>query len=92
MINDISGKLIADKYLVENLIRESHSGDLYLGKHEILDKPVILKVLPPVLAVDGRWVRRFIDEARTASALQHHNILALNDFGTDAQGVTYAVF
>lgn len=92
MINDILGKLIADKYRVETLIRESESGDLFRGRHEVMDKPVTLKILSPAYAVDARWVRKFIDEARRASGLLHPNVLALTDFGTDVQGVSYAVF
>ncbi len=92
MINDIAGKLIADKYRVETLIRESESGDLYTGRHEVLDKPVTLKILPTAVAVDQRWVKRFISEARAASTVSHNGILNLSDFGTDSKGVSYAIF
>src|ERR1700741_5150384 len=92
MVNDVLGKLVADKYRVESLISEGESGDLYAGRHEVLDKPVPVKILPAAYAVDARWVRRFVDEARAASAVTHPNILNLTDFGTDAKGVSYAVF
>jgi len=92
MINDVLGKLVADKYRIESLIREGDSGDLYSARHEVLDKPVTLKILPPALAIDERWVKRFVDEARTASAITHANILNLTDFGTDAKNISYAVF
>ncbi len=92
MIDDLIGKLIADKYRVESLISEHESGDLYLGKHEVLDRPVALRILSPALAIDSRWVKTFINEARSASALSHPHILKINDFGTDARGITYAVF
>lgn len=92
MINDLAGKLIADKYRVESLIREDDAGDLYAARHEVLDRPVMLKILPTAVAVDQRWVKRFVAEARAASALSHANALNLTDFGTDAKGVTYAVF
>jgi hypothetical protein len=92
MVNDLAGKLIADKYRVESLIREDDAGDLYSARHEVLDRPVTLKILPAAVAVDQRWVKRFVAEARAASALSHPNVLNLTDFGTDAKGVTYAVF
>ena len=91
MMDDILGKLVADKYRVESLIREDESGDLYVGRHEVLDRPVTIKILARALAVDARWVKRFIDEARTASAVSHPNVLNITDFGTDARGTTYAV-
>ncbi|MEO6655176.1 MAG: protein kinase [Pyrinomonadaceae bacterium] len=92
MINDVLGKLVADKYRIESLVSESESGDIYLGRHEVLDRPVTVKILPLAVAVDGRWVTRFVDEARSASGLSHPNILNITDFGTDAKGISYAVF
>src|SRR5687768_4574516 len=92
MVNEFLGKLVADKYRIESLIREGESGDLYLGRHEVQDKPVTVKILSSALAIDARWVKRFIDEARSASGLSHPNILSLTDFGTDAKNVSYAVF
>lgn len=92
MIDDVLGKLVADKYRIEGLIRESESGDLFTARHEVLDRPVTVKILSRALAVDQRWVKRFVDEARAASALEHPNILNITDFGTDAKAVSYAVF
>lgn len=92
MIEDIVGKLVADKYRIEGLIREGSAGDLFAGKHEISDKPVTIMVLPQALAIDARWSKKFIDAARAASSISHPNILNVTDFGTDAKGVSYAVF
>ena len=92
MIEDIIGKLVADKYRIESLIREGSAGDLFAGKHEISDKPVTIMVLPQAIAIDARWSKKFIDAARSASAVSHPNILNVTDFGTDAKGVSYAVF
>lgn len=92
MINDVVGRLVADKYRIDRLIRESESGDLYVGHHEVLDKPVTVRILSSAYAVDSRWVKRFVAEARAASALSHSNILNITDFGTDAKNITYAVF
>ncbi len=92
MVNDFIGKLIADKYRIESLVRESDSGDLYLGKHDISGKPLTLRILSPALAMDARWAKRFLDEARAAAALSHPNILGLTDFGTDSKGIVYAIY
>ncbi len=92
MVDDVIGKLVADKYRIESLIRESASSDLFAARHEILDKPVTVKILPAALAIDTRWVKRFVEEARAASHLSHQNILNITDFGTDARGVSYAVY
>ncbi len=92
MIDEVIGKLVADKYRVEGLISERESGDLYFGRNEMLDRPVAIRVLSPALAIDGRWVKTFINEARAASAVTHPNILNITDFGTDVRGLTYAVY
>lgn len=91
-MNDFQDKLIADKYRVGDLIREGETGDLYHGRHEVMDKTVTLKLLPLALGIDARWAKRFIDEARSASAVTHPNLLNINDFGTDAKNATYAVY
>lgn len=92
MMNEVLGSLVADKYRVDSLIREDGSGDLYSGVHEVLGRPVILKILPLAVAVDQRWVKRFVADARAASTLADRHILNITDFGTDARGISYAVF
>ena len=92
MADDLIGKIIADKYRVEAFIREGESSDLFTARHEIRDTEVLLGILPQAVGIDARWTKRFIDEARRASAAAHANILNITDFGTDAQGITYAVY
>jgi serine/threonine protein kinase len=92
MAESLTGKLIADKYRIETLIREGAEGDLYRAVHEINGAPVTLEALPRALGVDPRWTRRFIDAARAISTVRSPNVLELNDFGTDAKGVSYAVY
>lgn len=92
MFEDSIDKTIADKYHVESLIREGENGDLFAARHEIRDTPLTIKILPQALSIDARWTKRFIDEARRASAAADPNILNITDFGTDARGVTYAVY
>ena len=71
MIDQLEGKVVAEKYRVDSLIRETESGDLYFGRHIVMDKPVMLKILAPALAIDARFVKRFSDEARIASSIVH---------------------
>lgn len=92
MVDELIGTLIADKYRVERLIRESATGDLFTARHDIKDTPVTLKVLPMAVGVDARWTKRFIDESRAVSALTHPNVLAVSDFGTDQKNVSYAAY
>jgi serine/threonine protein kinase/cytochrome c-type biogenesis protein CcmH/NrfG len=51
-------------------------GEVYLANDTKLDRKVALKILPSDLASDDR-VRRFVQEAKAASALNHPNILTI---------------
>jgi serine/threonine protein kinase/Tfp pilus assembly protein PilF len=54
-------------------------GEVYLAHDTKLDRKVALKILPPdvVESKPGDRVRRFIQEAKAASALNHPNILTI---------------
>lgn len=92
MIDDFEGKIIAEKYRIETILRDSDLGTIYRGWHTMMDKPVTVKILAPALAVDKRFVERFLAEAKNASQASHSNILNATDFGTDARNVSYTVY
>src|SRR5215211_325789 len=53
-------------------------GEVFLANDTKLDRKVALKILPPdVSDTTGDRVRRFIQEAKSASALNHPNILTI---------------
>jgi serine/threonine protein kinase/Tfp pilus assembly protein PilF len=54
-------------------------GEVYLANDTKLDRKVALKILPPDIAgmKSGDYVRRFVQEAKAASALNHPNILTI---------------
>ncbi|CAN5317511.1 hypothetical protein BH10ACI1_BH10ACI1_23100 [soil metagenome] len=91
MSDKFIGQTLAEKYRIEELRRESGLGNIYRGKHLLMEKDVTIKILAPALAVDENIVRRFSDEARTVSHISHPNILNVTDFGTDADGAVYIV-
>lgn len=82
-MSEIIGKILAEKYLVEDLIRESGMGKVYRGKHLLMEKPVAIKILSPALAVDENIVQRFSIEAKTLSRISHPNIVNVTDFATE---------
>jgi serine/threonine protein kinase/Tol biopolymer transport system component len=56
-------------------------GHVYLALHTRLGRHVALKFLPPDLTADKEMLRRLEEEARTASRLNHPNILTIHDIG-----------
>jgi len=65
-------------------------GEVYRARDTRLEREVAIKVLPAEVARDADRVRRFQQEARAASALNHPNILTIHDVGTE-DGVAYLV-
>jgi serine/threonine protein kinase len=56
-------------------------GEVYRARDTRLRREVAVKVLPHAFSSDPERLRRFEQEARTASALNHPNILAIYDVG-----------
>jgi Tol biopolymer transport system component len=65
-------------------------GEVYRASDPRLEREVAIKVIPEVFASDTSRVRRFEQEARAASRLNHPNILAVYDIGIHA-GSPYIV-
>ena len=65
-------------------------GEVYRARDARLGRDVAIKVLPAGLSVTPERLQRFEQEARAVAALNHPNILALYDIGTDA-GAPYLV-
>jgi len=76
------GKLIGH-YRIESLIGVGGMGEVYLARDERLGRKAALKLLPDSLTTDETELSRFKNEARTASALNHPNILTVYEIGTE---------
>src|SRR6266571_7947058 len=76
------GKLIGH-YRIESLIGIGGMGEVYLAQDERLGRKAALKLLPDSLTTDETQLSRFKNEARSASALNHPNILTVYEIGTE---------
>lgn len=65
-------------------------GEVYRARDERLQRDVAIKVLCQEASADPDLQRRFALEARSASALNHPNILTVHDVGMEG-GIPYIV-
>jgi len=63
-------------------------GEVYRARDERLGREVAIKVLLAELSLDASRVKRFEKEARSASALNHPNIVTVYEIGS-ADGVSF---
>ena len=75
----MTGKTVGH-YRVEGKIGQGGMGVVYQAVDLRLGRKVALKFLPPQ-ALDENQRKRFMEEARTASLLQHPNICPIHDIG-----------
>lgn len=69
------------RYEIRSQIGSGGMGEVYLAWDSDLDRTVALKILPTAIASDPDRMRRFVQETKAASALNHPNILIVHDVG-----------
>ncbi len=77
-------------YKILSLLGRGGMGLVYRGRDERLSRDVAIKVLPAEFADDADRLKRFEQEAKATSALNHPNILTVYDIGTH-EGQPYIV-
>ena len=78
----LTGRVIAHYQILEKL-GEGGMGVVYKARDTHLDRFVAIKVLPPGKVLDPDSKRRFVQEARAASALNHPGIVTVHDISTE---------
>ena len=77
-------------YVVDQRLGSGGMGEVWRARDERLGRDVAIKVLLPYFSGDAERVRRFHQEARAASALNHSNVLTVYDVGEHG-GAPYLV-
>jgi eukaryotic-like serine/threonine-protein kinase len=87
----LPGRQIAS-YRIMDEIGRGGMGVVYRARDIRLDRLVALKFLSPRLTDAEEARRRFLREARAASAIEHPNVASLYEIGETEDGRTYLVF
>src|SRR5436190_9456669 len=82
-VPSLTGRHIAG-YEVVAFIGAGGMGDVYRARDLRLGRNVALKVLDPLVAFDPEYQSRFEEEARSASGLNHPNIVTIYGVGEEA--------
>ncbi|HJU93163.1 MAG TPA: serine/threonine-protein kinase [Pyrinomonadaceae bacterium] len=85
------GRVLDDKYCVEERLGAGGMGAVYRARHVEMDRPVAIKVLQQRFVEDEAARTRFLIEARAAVMLRHPNAISVTDFGQTSEGQVYIV-
>jgi serine/threonine protein kinase len=81
MTGELSANTTLSRYRIVSKIGAGGMGEVYLAQDTKLDRKVALKILPADVAANQDRMRRFVQEAKAAAALNHPNIAHIYEIG-----------
>lgn len=87
---DNPNPIFGGRYELFSRIARGGMSEVFLGRDQLLDRPVAVKVLFPEFATDSSFVERFRREAQAAANLSQPNVVGVYDWGNH-EGTYYIV-
>jgi serine/threonine-protein kinase len=79
------------QYRLSRLIGAGGMGEVYLAEHQMMKRPVAIKLIRPSKAADPQALARFEREVRATAKLSHWNTIEIFDYGRSDDGTFYYV-
>jgi eukaryotic-like serine/threonine-protein kinase len=80
------GSVLGGRYRLMELLGQGGMATIYRANDAQLNRDVAVKILRPEYGRDPEFGARFRQEAQSAAALNHPNIVSVYDFGQDENG------
>jgi serine/threonine-protein kinase len=85
------GTTVAGKYEILSVIGHGGMGVVYKARHALVDRIVAIKMLQAQFTSDSLNFRRFQQEGKAASRLNHPHVITVYDFGISPNGQAFIV-
>ena len=83
MANNLIGKTISNRYVIEEMLGQGGMSAVYKGNDPNLKRVVAIKVIHSHLSGNPDFVQRFEEEAAAVAQLRHPGIIQVYDFNRD---------
>jgi serine/threonine protein kinase len=89
--DDLIGELVADRYLITDMISQGGMGAVYVASDVRLPQQFAIKVLKQQQTPDQSLIQRFRQEAEAVCRINHDRVARVFDFGFMADDRAYIV-
>ena len=85
------GDVVDGRYRIEAFLGGGGMASIYRATHLVLEQPVAIKVICPLIRQVPGMAQRFLREARAATQLKSEHVARVTDVGTMADGAPFMV-